>query len=233
MNRFVTVVIAAGGVGKRMNHHKAKQYIEVNQKALLAYTIEAFEKCSMVDAIVLVVGEEDLQYVKRDIVKKHRFTKVLEIVVGGKERRDSVYNGLIIVPGETTHVLVHDGARPMVSQKEIISSIEGAVKYRACVLGAKVKDTIKVTNEEGYVINTPIRQYTYQIQTPQAFEKGLLVEAYKRSYGEAYPVTDDAMIVERYTDQSVKVIESSYRNLKITTPEDLVLMSSYLSEDSF
>lgn len=231
MKQFTTVVIAAGGVGKRMNHHKAKQYIEVNNKALLAYTIEAFEMCDQIDAIVLVVGEEDLLYVKRDIVKQYKFSKVLEIVVGGNERRDSVYNGLIAIPAETTHVLVHDGARPMVSQDEIVSSIEGAVKYRACVLGAKVKDTIKVTNEEGYVINTPVRQFTYQIQTPQAFEKGLLVEAYKRSYGEAYPVTDDAMIVERYTDQAVKVIESSYRNLKITTPEDLVLMSSYLSED--
>lgn len=231
MKRFITVVIAAGGVGRRMNHHKAKQYIEVNDKALLAYTIEAFETNEDIDAIVLVVGEEDITYVKQDIIKKYRYSKVFDIVTGGQERRDSVYNGLIAIPGETSHVLVHDGARPLVSQEEITKSVEGAIKYRACVLGAKVKDTIKVTNEEAYVISTPIRKNTYQIQTPQAFEKGLLLEAYKRSYGETYPVTDDAMIVERYSNQQVKVIESSYKNIKITTPEDLLMMNQFLQED--
>lgn len=228
MDIKVSVVIPASGMGSRMNQKGPKQFIEVNGKSILAHTIEVFEKIERIESIIVVVGAQDVQFTKNNIIKPGGYKKVVEIVSGGKERRDSVYNGLKVLPKETTHVLIHDGARPLVKPMEVNASIECAKIYGACIVGVRAKDTIKIIDENGFVVDTPNRSRVYQIQTPQCFEKNLIIEAYENSYADTFPVTDDAMIVERYTKHKVKIVDGSYTNIKITTSEDLILMKQYL-----
>lgn len=224
---MVTAVILAAGVGKRMNRKMAKQYIEINDKPILYYTIKAFED-STVDEIVIVCGKNDIEYVKNEIVIKYGFKKVINIVAGGKERFDSSYNG-IKASHKSEYVLIHDGARPCISSAKI-SEIASAVReYKACILGVPVKDTIKITDSEGNVANTPDRNSMWQIQTPQAFEKKTLTEAYEKMYeSSTIGITDDSMVMEKYSNIPVKVIMGEYENIKVTTPEDLQYIKEFL-----
>lgn len=219
----VSAVILSAGKGTRMKSDICKQYICVEGYPVLYYTLRAFEG-SNVERIIVVAGEDDIDYVKDDIVEKYHFSKVQNIVKGGKERYDSVINGLEELDN-TDIVLIHDGARPLISTKDINSIIEAMNQYRACVAAMPVKDTIKISDDEGYVNHTPLRKYVWQIQTPQAFK----VEDIKRAYelmriNDDHTITDDSMVVEKYTDIKVKLIETSYSNIKITTPEDLIFM---------
>ncbi len=217
---MVTAVILAAGVGKRMNQKTAKQYIDINGKPILYYTIKAFE-ASNVDSIIIVCGGNDIEYVKTDIIVKNGIQKVTDIIKGGKERFDSSYNG-IRAAGEADYILIHDGARPCISPAKINEVIDAVQDCKACILGVPVKDTIKITDTNGNVVATPDRDTMWQIQTPQAFEKNILEEAYRKMYAEsADGITDDSMVVEKYTDTQVKVIMGEYENIKVTTPEDL------------
>lgn len=221
----ISAIILSAGKGTRMKSDICKQYICVEGYPVLYYTLKAFEN-SNADRIILVVGEEDIDYVKNDIVKRYGFNKVQSVVKGGRERYDSVINGL----GEldnTDIVLIHDGARPLISHEDINNIIEAMNIHSACVAAMPVKDTIKISDEEGYVKDTPLRKYVWQIQTPQAFR----VEDIKRAYelmklNNDHTITDDSMVIEKYTDIKVKLIETSYSNIKITTPEDLKFMEN-------
>lgn len=221
----ISAIILSAGKGTRMKSDICKQYICVEGYPVLYYTLKAFEN-SNADRIILVVGEEDIDYVKNDIVERYGFNKVQSIVKGGRERYDSVINGL----GEldnTDIVLIHDGARPLISPEDINNIIEAMNMHSACVAAMPVKDTIKISDEEGYVKDTPLRKYVWQIQTPQAFR----VEDIKRAYelmrlNNDHTITDDSMVIEKYTDIKVKLIETSYSNIKITTPEDLKFMEN-------
>lgn len=225
----IAIVLSAGR-GKRMHSSTAKQYLMLQGKPVLYYSLKAFQE-SRIDHIVLVTGPGDQEYVRREIVDKYGFSKVCAIAVGGRERYHSVYNGLQAArpfAGEKSYVFIHDGARPFVSDEIIENACRWVRKEQACVVGMPVKDTIKIADEQGYCAQTPKRSLVWMIQTPQVFELSLIAGAYQELIDreeellqEGVQITDDACVVELFTDKKVKLIEGSYENIKITTPEDL------------
>lgn len=229
MKEKVTAIVLAAGRGTRMESDVQKQYMEVGGKPLIFYALDAFEKSS-VDEVVLVTGAGESEFCQREIVGRFGFSKVAKIVEGGRERYHSVYEGLKVV-GECSYVLIHDGARPCVTVKIIEDAIEGAREHGACVVGMPVKDTIKVADEAGFSETTPERSRLWMIQTPQAFSYELIFDAYSRlfeSEERQAGVTDDAMVVESMTSHKVKLIKGSYENIKVTTPEDIVVAEALL-----
>ena len=231
MSQFVAIVLSAG-VGSRMKSDVPKQYMDLNGKPVIYYSLKAFEDAGF-SSIILVCGKNDVEYCQEEIVKKHGLTKVTAVVPGGKERYHSVYEGLKAV-GNVDYVFIHDGARPMINQ-DIINRLKDAViKEEAAVAGMPVKDTIKIVDEEAYVTDTPERQYVWQVQTPQCFSYSIIYDAYKsviqdEEEGWTIPkITDDAMVLEYATDHEVKMVEADYRNIKITTPEDLLIAEVFL-----
>lgn len=226
MEKFTAIVLAAGQ-GKRMNAKVHKQYLQVAGKPVLYYSLKAFEGSDVTD-IVLVTGVGEEAYCRKEIIQKYNLKKVKTIVQGGKERYHSVYAGLCAIT-DADYVLIHDGARPFVDGAMIKRSMEAVVKYKACVTGMPVKDTIKLADTDGFADGTPDRSRLWQIQTPQTFSYTLIKTAYEKMLQkEDAAITDDAMVVERMTDQRVKLIEGNYRNIKITTPEDLQVAEAYL-----
>lgn len=225
----VSVIILAAGQGKRMKAHTPKQYLEILGKPMLYYSLQAFEE-SIVDEVILVVGDGEAEYCKTEIVDKYGFHKVAAIVSGGAERYLSVFEGLKVLE-DSDYVLIHDGARPLITSK-LISDVIGEVKVSsACILAVPSKDTVKLVNSDREVTMTPDRSLVYNIQTPQAFSYKLIMEAYKKILRRTdIIVTDDAMVVETCTDTSIKIVESSYQNIKITTPEDISIAEVFLSK---
>ena len=199
---------------------------------VIYYSIKAFED-SPVDEIVIVCSADYIEYFRHSIIEKYGFKKVKAIVQGGKERYNSVYEGLKAANG-TDYVLIHDGARPLVDNEIIVRSMHTVEKEKACVAGMPVKDTIKVSDELGYSANTPDRKSLWQ--TPQCFEYDLLAQSYDKlfsdmSCGKSVPaITDDAMIVEYGSDTKVRLIEGSYENIKVTTPEDMGIAELFLKK---
>lgn len=223
-------IVLAGGSGKRMNSSIPKQYMLLGGRPMIAYGLEAFEK-SLVEQIVLVTGADEVEFCQEKIVRAYHLQKVKAVVPGGRERCHSVYEGLKALEG-CGYVLIHDGARPLVSRQIIQKAIEGAALYRACVVGMPVKDTIKVANQEEFASDTPDRKYLWQIQTPQAFEYSLVRRCYDELMRDTQlqqTVTDDAMVVEHFSDVPVKLIRGDYANIKITTPEDLYVAEALLA----
>lgn len=223
----ITAIVLAAGAGKRMNSEIHKQYMMLGDKPVLYYALKAFER-SAVTGIVLVVGAGEIEYCSKEIVEKYKIQKVDAIVEGGKERYHSVYAGLVAA-AESEYVLIHDGARPFVTEDIIARSIETVKVEKACIVGMPVKDTIKVVGEDGFAKETPARSGLWQIQTPQTFSYPLILEAYQQVIArDDSRVTDDAMVLELSTGCQVKVIEGSYQNIKITTPEDILVAEIYL-----
>ncbi len=220
-----SVIIVAGGSGSRMNMNINKQFIKINEKEVIAHTIDKFYKNEYIDEIILAVKEDEIDYFKENIIKKYDY-KNIKIALGGKERQDSVYNGLKIVDKNCDMVLVHDGARPFVS-KEIIKKAVTETK-KASVIGVRVKDTIKVVNNNE-IISTPNRNTLWAIQTPQTFKYDLLKRAYEKAYEENFYGTDDSSLVENLGEK-VNIIEGSYENIKITTKEDLNMAYQIIKE---
>lgn len=215
-----SAIIVAAGKGSRMKADCPKQFIEMLGKPILYYTLKAFEK-SEIDEIVIVVSKEYLDYVQKEIVEKYMLKKVSKVIQGGNERYESVYKGLVLL-GDSDYILVHDGARPFVEVDMINRVIQEVSISDAVIVGVKSKDTVKIVNAQGIVEMTPDRNFVWNIQTPQAFAYDLLKNAYDIIVSESYTaITDDAMVVEYATKQPIKVIEGSYRNIKITTSEDL------------
>lgn len=222
-----TAIVLAAGSGKRMNSKVHKQYLIIQDRPVLYYSLKAFED-SAVDEIVLVVGKGEEKFCRKEIVDKYGISKVKAIVEGGKERYHSVFEGLKQT-SDADYVLIHDGARPFVNQDIIRRCMQEVQKYQACVVGMPVKDTIKIADEEGYAKQTPDRKNVWMIQTPQTFSYALIYEAYEEMLKiEDTAITDDAMVLERIKGKKSKLIEGSYRNIKITTPEDLLIANVYL-----
>ena len=231
MTGKTAAIVLAGGRGKRMNSDVHKQYLQLDGKPLIVYALEAFE-AGPVDEIVLVTGAEEAAWAQQEIVRAYGFHKVCRVVAGGSERYHSVYEGLKALDGRGCEiVLIHDGARPLVTTEIIERAVDGVRKYGACVAGMPVKDTIKKVDAADFALETPDRNYLWQIQTPQAFSYDLVRTAYDRLMEEEASqagITDDAMVVEQQTDHKVKLIRGSYENLKVTTPEDLILAEALL-----
>ena len=220
------VVIVAAGTGSRMNMGINKQFIKLEGKEIIAYTIEKFYNNSNIEDIVVVVKEDESEFFKKEILDKYNFKNV-KIAYGGKERQDSVYNGLKLLDEKCDVVLIHDGERPFVSDKIIDKSIEEAKEHKAIVVGVPVKDTIKVIDNDKNIVDTPNRSVLWAVQTPQTFDYNILIDAYKDAFKNKFYGTDDAMLVERI-GYKVKMLEGSYNNIKITTQEDLNIGSQIL-----
>ncbi len=227
----IGAVVLAGGKGTRMNSQVQKQYLTLAGKPLILHSLEVFEQ-SQVDKIVLVVGQGEKPWVDREILGPNGFRKISAVAEGGRERYHSVYAGLQALQG-CDYVLIHDGARPLVTEEIISRAIQGALNYQACVVGMPVKDTIKKADPDGFAEESLDRRCLWQIQTPQAFSYSLIRTAYdwimekeERQAG----ITDDAMAVESYGQCSVKLVKGSYENLKVTTPEDMVIAEALLKK---
>ena len=224
---IIAAVVLAGGSGTRMGTSCKKQYVSLNGKPMLYYALKAFQESS-VDRMILVSNEPE--YCRTEIIEKYRFHKTTDIVPGGAERYDSVYAGLLAAK-DCDYVLVHDGARPLVSGETIEASIEAVRRHPACVTGVPAKDTIKIAGEGNFAESTPERTKLWQIQTPQAFSYPLLMKAYRTVLDEQPKgITDDAMIIEYGQYAKIKIIPGSYKNIKITTPEDLIIAEAFLRE---
>lgn len=220
------VVIVAAGTGSRMKMGINKQFIKLEGKEIIAYTIEKFYNNSNIEDIVVVVKEDESEFFKKEILDKYNF-KNIKIAYGGKERQDSVYNGLKLLDKKCDIVLIHDGARPFVSDKIIDNCIEEVKEHKAIVVGVPVKDTIKVIDNDKNIVDTPNRSVLWAVQTPQTFDYNILIDAYKDAFKSGFYGTDDAMLVERI-GYKVKMVEGSYNNIKITTKEDLSVGSQIL-----
>lgn len=234
MNKITAIVLAAGS-GSRMKSKTKKQFMEIKGKPVIWYSLFEFEK-SRVDEIILVTGKEDIDYCKKEIVEKYNLKKIKNVVAGGSERYESVYNGLKEVTGNI--VLIHDGARPLINNEIIERSIEGTIKSDACVVGVPVKDTIKRANKEGYIMDTPNRSELWITQTPQSFKTYLVKMAYKKMKEElekgntTLNITDDAMVVEEFTTNQVRFVQGDYKNIKVTTPEDIDIAELFIELDA-
>jgi len=222
-----TTIILAAGKGSRMNAGMNKQFMLLSGKPLLAHTLEAFQNCSSIDSIILVAGREELEYCKKNIVDVYHFDKVDKLVVGGSERQQSVYNGIRELQDNCSIVVIHDGARPIVPGDIIERSIEGAEEYGAVSAGMPAKETIKVLDGKGFVKYTPERDKVWITQTPQAFKPDIIRRAHENAEAEGITGTDDAFLVE-ILGMQVRMIESSYENIKVTTPEDMIIAETLL-----
>lgn len=223
-----TAIIMAAGKGKRMQTAVSKQFLPVCGKEILAWTVDVFEKSPLVDTILLMAsadGKEDVQH----LWDSYGWKKVAAVLEGGKERQNSVANGLAAVGEETDIVLIHDGVRPFVTEEMIADSIVAAQAYGGAVIGVPAKDTIKVCSADGLAVETPDRSTLWQIQTPQTFQRDLIVNAYEKADRDGFLGTDDASVAE-FAGHQVKVVMGSYRNIKITTKEDLVIAEAFFKE---
>ncbi|MCD8217655.1 MAG: 2-C-methyl-D-erythritol 4-phosphate cytidylyltransferase [Clostridiales bacterium] len=227
--KHVALVLAAGR-GSRMNSETPKQFLELEGRPLICYALQAFQE-SFADEIILVTGPEQVSYCRTEIVEKYGFSKVKRIVPGGAERYDSVYRGLCAAQ-DCDYIYIHDGARPFLDAGMLDRARRCVEECGACAAGMPVKDTIKVTDENDYVRFTPDRSRVWQIQTPQVFSFLVIRNAYERMFeeGNLCGITDDAMVAERYSSVNVRLFEGSYRNIKVTTPEDLFLAKILLKK---
>ena len=230
-----TAIIMAAGSGTRMRSETRKQFMEINGMPIVAYSIKAFQDNDNIDSIVVVVPSGSIDDTLAMCIRLG-FSKVKSIVEGSDKRFKSVYNGLLSVPEGTDYVLIHDGVRPMIDQALIDRCCKYVVMTRACVAAVPVTDTIKRANSQGFAAETLDRATLWSIQTPQSFSYPLLLDAYKslnktiEDYGtDESKITDDAVIVENMTDCHVRIIEGDPKNIKITTPNDLIVAKAYLT----
>ena len=221
MSERNTAIVLAAGQGKRMHSKVQKQFLEIQGYPVLYYSLRCFQESPLIQDIILVTGEESISYCKEEIVQKYGFTKVSAVIPGGKERYDSVYAGLCECR-DCEYVLIHDGARPFVTEEILKRGLQKVKETGACVIGMPSKDTVKLSDEEGYVKETPNRKRVWTIQTPQIFSYSLIREAHDSiRQKDMSKITDDAMVVEQETGAKVALAEGSYQNIKITTPEDM------------
>lgn len=223
-----SVVIVSAGRGSRMKADINKQFLKLQNKEVIAHTIDKFYNNENIGEIIVVVREDEAEFFKINIIEKYGY-KNIKIAFGGSERQDSVYNGLKMVDENCKIVLIHDGARPFVNNETIDNAIESAKENKCVIVGVPVKDTIKVIDENNNVCDTPDRSTLWSIQTPQVFDYSLIMKAHEKAREDNYYGTDDSMIVE-YFGQKVKVVEGSYNNIKITTPEDLKIGEEILRD---
>jgi 2-C-methyl-D-erythritol 4-phosphate cytidylyltransferase len=222
-------IVLAGGAGKRMGSSTNKQFLLLDNKPIIVHTLQVFQECRTVDGIYLVVNHKDLPTIQEEILEVYRFNKILKLVIGGRLRQDSVRNGLEAIDETYDTVIVHDAARPFVSPAFVEKSIFLMEMFDAIIPAIPARDTIKVISKEGFVQKTLERDSLWQIQTPQTFKYDLIVKAYREGMGKKLYGYDDATFVE-HLGKKVKVVEGSPYNIKITTPEDLVIARGILAQ---
>ena len=225
-----TAIVLAAGQGKRMNSKVQKQFLLIKGKPVLYYSLSCFQKSREIEEIIVVTGKESINFCKQEIIEAYGFSKVKAVIPGGKERYDSVYAGLCACE-DSDYVFIHDGARPFLSNDMIRRGKEAVLDYGACVIGMPSKDTIKIADENGMVESTPSRNKVWNIQTPQIFSYTAIREAHEKARQQNMAdITDDAMVIERFGNMKIKLVEGSYENIKITTPEDIVVAEKILEK---
>ena len=224
---FVSAVIVCAGNSSRMGGVN-KQFLNIKGVPVVARSISAYQKSSLIDEIIIVTREEDKAEIL-NIVNKHALTKVKKLVCGGATRQQSVLNGVSACSDCTDFVAIHDGARPLVDANTIERTVKEAFSVGAAAAGVKVKDTVKTVDENGIILNTPDRSFLRFVQTPQVFSRRLYLDAVK-SAEKGVEYTDDCMLIEAY-GHSVKIVDGSYKNIKITTPEDIITAEGFLAEE--
>lgn len=220
-------IIPAGGAGRRINTGTAKQYLLLDELPVLVHCLKVFEQTAVIDEIILAVPASDIKFVREELIEKNDLQKVAKIIAGGAERQDSVQNALVALTDECDIILVHDGVRPFVTRDMINRVAEAAREFQAAAVGVQAKDTIKEAQTDDFVVKTLPRQNLWLVQTPQAFQSAVLRKAYEAAYRNNFCGTDDASLVERIGVR-VKMIAGSYENIKITTPEDLIIAEALL-----
>jgi 2-C-methyl-D-erythritol 4-phosphate cytidylyltransferase len=227
--KSVAAIVAAGGSGKRMGGEIPKQLLEIRNKPILLRTLEKLDRVPEIGTIVLSLQKALLKTVQKNIQNWH-LKKTVRIVEGGARRQDTVYTGLQALPKNTDIVLVHDAVRPFVSVQKIRETIETAGRYGGAILAVRVKNTVKLGNKD-WVEETLDRSALWEVQTPQAFRRDVLIQAYKKAMAEGFYATDDSQLVERM-GLSVKIVVGEERNIKITSPVDLRLAEILAEEDA-
>lgn len=220
-------VIAAAGKGLRMKQRLPKQYLLLQQEPVLRHTLKAFNACENIGQIILVVPQSDIAYCRKALLSGLDVDKPLQVVAGGSQRQDSVYQGLLAVNNQESVIVIHDGVRPFVDPDLVTRCIEGSAATGACIAALPLQDTLKSVDNHGVVTATLDRSRLWLAQTPQAFRYEIIVNAHLAAKKEKYIGTDDAALVERM-GINVNVIPGSRRNIKLTDPEDLELAEAIL-----
>jgi 2-C-methyl-D-erythritol 4-phosphate cytidylyltransferase len=224
---MASAIIVAAGKGIRMNDPTRKQYLDLAGRPILAHSVMIFDICELIDKIFLVLPKEDIEYYRKNIVPLMELKNGLNLVPGGEERQNSVYNGLQAMDKKTDTVVVHDGVRPFIQPEKLELCILGARKFGACILGIPAGDTVKCVDKSGFIEKTLERDSIWLAQTPQAFKYELIIRAHETARRDGYTGSDDASLVERL-GVGVKIIRGSKNNIKITVREDLVIARAML-----
>jgi 2-C-methyl-D-erythritol 4-phosphate cytidylyltransferase len=222
-------IVLAGGTGKRMGSPTSKQFLLLDNRPILVHTLQVFEECKPVDAVYLVVNHKDLPVIQEEVLEQYRFNKIMKLVIGGRLRQDSVRNGIEAIDEPCDVVIIHDAARPFVSPSFVEKSIFLMEMYDAIIPALPVRDTVKVVSKEGYVVKTLERDALWNVQTPQTFKYSVISKAYREGMAKKLLGYDDSAFIE-FMGKKVKVIEGSPYNIKITTPEDLIIARGILSQ---
>lgn len=240
--RRCTAILLAAGSGSRMKSPVAKQFMLLKGRPLIWYSLNAIEKSKIIDDCIVVAAPDQMDYMRKEIIQKYKFKKVDAVVAGGKERYESVAHALGViasprrkVPNENGFVFIHDGARPFLTEDLLKRLYDETYQYGACVAAVPSKDTVKLSDERGYVSQTPDRKRVWNVQTPQVFRVRLISEAFEtmgnhieRLREQKIPITDDASVMELFSNTKVKLVMGSYKNIKITTPEDIGIAEKML-----
>lgn len=214
----ITAIIVAAGNGTRMGGVINKVFLPLGEEAVIEHTLNTFSSCSMIDDIILVTRESDIELCKN--------FKGIKVIAGGKTRQESVYNGLNEAESADI-VVIHDGARALITKEIIENAIEDAKKYGASAVGVPCKDTLKSVDENGFIKATLDRDSTYQIQTPQIFKREEILKAHIMAISDNFLGTDDCSLYEKYIGK-IKVTKGSYDNIKLTTPDDMIIAKNIL-----
>lgn len=219
--KYVTAIILVAGNSTRYGINKNKNFELINNKPVLAYSLKAFNQNQYIDEIIVAVREEDKSKVE-DVIKNEQINKKILICLGGKTRKESVYNSIKNTASDI--VIIHDGARPMIKQNYISKCIESMEEFKGVTIGVKSKDTIKIADSNGIIKESTNRENTWIIQTPQCFDRKILLKLHEK-YGDE-GITDDCMLLEK-SKYKVKILEGDYTNIKITTREDLDVVTEF------
>ncbi len=222
-------IIVSAGKGVRMNRSTPKQYILLQGRPVLCHTVLAFNKCSEVDKILLVVPEKDIQYCREELLSDLRIDTPVKVLAGGKRRQDSVFKGILSIDDRDAIVVIHDGVRPLIRPEMITRCIKKAKISGACILGVPLQDTLKTVDSDSLIQRTINRESLWTAQTPQAFHYQLIRDAHEAAAKAGVEATDDAALLERM-GLPVNILLSTGNNLKITTNDDLLLADAILSQ---
>ncbi len=225
---MVTAVFPAAGQGRRMNVGINKVFLDLLGKPILVHTLQRFSRSKNIHHLVVVVAAEEVSLIRK-ILKAVPGLKPYQVVAGGSERQYSIANGLAVVPKESEIILVHDAARPLTSIETIDRVVAGAREVGGAIAAVPEKNTVKIVDEDGIVKETPPRKMLWEVQTPQGFRRDILLEAYRKAEEDGFLGTDDSSLVERL-GVPVRVVESDYRNIKVTTPEDMLIAEAFLQK---